>query len=461
MDPRKIPWEVVQKYATRGPRYTSYPTAPHFSEDFDCGTVEATWREAAGDALSVYVHVPYCHRRCLYCGCHTEVLEQDPAGTTREYVDGLVREVDVAARILGARAGGLAQLALGGGTPTTLSVADMDRLLGDLLGRWNPNPDAELSAEVDPRTVQHDLLTLLLSRGFNRISLGVQDLDDDVQRIVGRVQPEAMVRELMVHLRAAAAPPAINIDLIQGLPGQTPASWRRTIERVVELDPDRLAVFGYAHVPWMRPHQQALEGHPMPDPRDRIEMLGIAYEAFTDAGYVAIGFDHFARPDDELAVAQAGGTLHRNFMGYTTRRGLDQVGLGVSAISAVGPTYAQDHKGHDPWRARIAAGHMPWEKALFLDDDDLLRREVILDLSCNLGVDFDRFSTRHGLAFTERFSDELDRLQPLAEDGLVELDSHGIHVTSRGRFLVRVVCMVFDRYLGTKDAGPVRYSKTV
>jgi oxygen-independent coproporphyrinogen III oxidase len=461
VDPRKIPWDVIEKHSTRGPRYTSYPTAPHFREDFDRGAVEQAWRAATGDALSVYVHVPYCHRRCLYCGCHTEVLDRDPTGVTRRYVHTLLDEVRVAERTLGPRTGGLAQLALGGGTPTTLQTGDMARLLDALFARWRPAKGAELSVEIDPRTVQSDLLDLLLAKGFNRVSLGVQDLDDRVQQIVGRVQPESMVRDLMTQLRSVSQPPSINIDLIQGLPGQTPESWRRTIDKVVALDPDRMAVFGYAHVPWMRPHQRTLEGHARPDPRERVEMLGIAWEAFVEAGYVAIGFDHFARPEDELAVALSRGNLHRNFMGYTTRRGLDQLGLGVSAISAVGPTYAQDHKNHEPWLASIGAGQMPWERALVLDDDDLQRREVILDLSCNLAVDFDRFLARHGVPFQQRFAAELRRLAPLVEDGLVDVHPTGIEVTPRGRFLVRVICMVFDRYLDTQDGSPVRYSRTV
>ncbi len=457
MDPRQIPWAIVEKYSTRGPRYTSYPTAPHFSTEYDRDAVERIWREGAAADLSVYVHVPYCHRRCLYCGCHTEVLQECSGDPRSDYVDALLAEAAIAQELVGER--GLRQLALGGGTPTILAPDTMDRLLTGLLGRWSAVDGAELSAEVDPRTVQHALLEVLLEHGFNRFSLGVQDLDPDVQAVVGRVQPREMVEELAAWLSDRAQ--SVNFDLIQGLPGQTPQSWSRTIDGVVEMAPDRIAVFGYAHVPWMRPHQEALEGHPLPDARDRVEMLGIAWERFIDAGYVAIGFDHFARPDDELAVAMAEGSLHRNFMGYTTRRGLDQLGLGVSAISAVGATYAQDCKDHGPWRGHMDAGRMPWERALILDEEDQLRREVILDLSCNLRIDFDRFERDHGVAFDRRFGPELEALQPLAADGLLELDDDGIRITPRGRFLVRIPCMAFDTYLGAGADRPVRYSRTV
>ncbi len=457
MDPRDIPWEVVEKYSTRGPRYTSYPTAPHFTTDYDRGALEALWRGSGSPDLSVYVHVPYCKRRCLYCGCHTEVLHDGRDDPRPGYVEALLQEAAVAAGLLGPRR--IRQLALGGGTPSILAPDTMDRLLAGLLGHWPADHGAELSAEVDPRTARHDLLQVMLDHGFNRFSLGVQDLDPDVQAIVGRVQPREQVQDLASWLSQRAD--SVNFDLIHGLPGQTAASWRRTIDGVVEMGPDRIAVFGYAHVPWMRPHQEALEGHAVPEARERVEMLGIAWERFLAAGYVAIGFDHFARPDDELAVALQAGSLHRNFMGYTTRRGLDQLGLGVSAISAVGASYAQDAKDHAPWRADLDAGRMPWERALILDEDDLLRREVILDLSCNLRIDFERFEQTHGVPFAHRFGPELRQLRPLAEDGLLELGDDGIRVTPRGRFLVRVACMAFDGYLGDKGDRPVQYSTTV
>ena len=459
MDPRRIPWALIEKYSTRGPRYTSYPTAPHFSQDVDTEALGRQWRGAGGGAqggLSAYVHVPYCQRRCLYCGCHTEVLHRSedlPA-----YVDGLLAELAIADRTIGEDRPPLRQLALGGGTPTILPPAELDRLMVDLLDRWPADDAAELSAEIDPRTITADVLDVLMGHGFDRVSLGVQDLDPDVQEAVGRIQPMEMVEELVARLRAAHNPPAVNFDLIHGLPRQTPRGWRRTVTEVARMGPDRIAVFGYAHVPWMRPHQQALEGEPMPDARSRVEQLGIAWEVFEEAGYVAIGFDHFARPDDELAVARAEGTLHRNFMGYTTHRGLDQVGLGVSSISAVGASYAQDAKDQGAWREAIAAGRMPWERGLLLSADDVLRRGVILDLSCNLRLDFERFASEHGYAFADRFAAELERLSPLVDDGLVELGDDGIRVTPTGRFLVRIVCMVFDQYL---DTGQARYSRTV
>ena len=459
MDPRRIPWALIEKYSTRGPRYTSYPTAPHFQQDVDTEALSSMWNGAgsgSGGGLSAYIHIPYCRRRCLYCGCHTEVLHRPE--DLPNYVDALLAELSLADRMIGEGRPPLRQLALGGGTPTILPPEDLNRLLSDLLRRWPAADGAELSAEIDPRTITADILDVLMESGFNRISLGVQDLDPDVQEVVGRVQPPEMVGELVERLRALRQSPSVNFDLIHGLPRQTPQRWRQTVDQVVRMGPDRIAVFGYAHVPWMRPHQQALEGEPMPSARTRVELLGIAWQAFTEAGYVAIGFDHFARPDDELAVALAEGTLHRNFMGYTTHRGLDQVGLGVSAISAVGASYAQDAKDQASWREAIGAGRMPWERGLLLSADDLLRRDVILDLSCNLRLDFARFAADHGHAFADRFGDELQQLQPLVDDGLLELDDDGLRITPTGRFLVRIVCMVFDRYL---NAGKARYSRTV
>ncbi len=465
MDPRDIPQHIIDKYATRGPRYTSYPTAPHFRTDYDREAIEAVWRRAPADddGLSVYIHIPYCRKRCLYCGCHTEVLPPAQDATMASYVDRLLDEIHIAAQLLAGADRPLRQLALGGGTPTILPPAQMDRLLHAVEELGVRAEDAEFSAEVDPRTASPELLDLLLERGFNRFSLGVQDLDPQVQQIVGRIQPVEQVESVIDHLRSYPRAPAVNIDLIQGLPGQTPESFRRTIDRVVELDPDRLALFGYAHVPWIRPHQQALEAHPLPSAEERIQLLGIAWEQFIGAGYEPIGFDHFARPDDELTVALRQGTLHRNFMGYTTRRGLDMIGLGVSSIGAVGHTYTQDFKDHDPYDAALAAGKMPWERALELTDEDLVRREVILDLSCNLRLDLKAFRERHDLDLRDRFPDEMDALAPLHDDRLFEMTDQEIRVTPLGRFLVRNICMAFDAYLGGQEsAGPnVRYSKTL
>ena len=464
MDPRAIPWEIIERHATRGPRYTSYPTAPHFRTDFDRERVEAHWHADRGaPGLSVYVHVPYCRRRCLYCGCHTQVLGDAPAAPLSQYVDDVLREAERAAALLPAGSGPVAQLALGGGTPTVLPPDEIRRMVRGIDGFWPPAEDAERSVEMDPRTADDEVIAALMDAGFNRVSLGVQELDEEVQRIVGRVQPLSLIESVVAQLRGVSDAPRINFDLIHGLPGQTNAGFGRTLAQVVELRPERVAVFGYAHVPWMRPHQEAMEGHPRPDTRERIEMLGQAWEAFTSAGYVPIGFDHFALPDDELSGALAQGSLHRNFMGYTTRRGLELVGLGESSISAVGRTYAQDLKSTDSWRAALDEGQMPWERALLLSGEDELRREVILDLSCNLRLDTVDFERRHGLPLADRFADELAQLAPMGEDGLVEIDSGGLRITDRGRFFVRNACMAFDQYLGQAPGGgaPARFSRVV
>jgi oxygen-independent coproporphyrinogen-3 oxidase len=457
LSPRAIPAELSEKYSRSGPRYTSYPTAPQFKAEFDAEAVRNLWRESntAGRGLSLYLHIPFCRKRCLYCGCHTTVChEQGPA---EEYVAALLREIDYATKLIDP-ARPLSQLALGGGTPTFLSPGTMARLVGRLKERFNFDPAGERSLEIDPQSVDLDYLSLLSELGFNRFSFGVQDFDPAVQQAIGRRQDEDGIRARIARLRELGHS-ALNIDLIYGLPRQTPETVTKTIATTVELRPSRIALFGYAHVPWVSPHQQALERHGLPSPAERMELFGLAFEQLLAAGYRHVGMDHFALPEDELITALESRSLTRNFMGYSTRRGLDQLALGASSISHVNTTFTQNEK--DVAEYVRAAGAPLWIKGLIQTAEDRLRGEVILELMCNFYLSIPAVEEHHGIDFARHFSAELAELEPLKADGLVELNADNITVTELGRFFVRNICMPFDEYLKGEQPSTARYSRTV
>ena len=438
----EVPPALVEKYRTRAPRYTSYPTAPHFGP-IAPDAVDAAL--AAGDGpLSVYVHVPFCRTLCLYCGCHVEIQGKRSIGA--EYVHGLLAELDLlAARVRPGR--GLGQLALGGGTPTFLLPADMRRLVDGIRARFPFTDSADVAIEIDPRTVDVDYLHTLVDVGFNRYSFGVQDFDEAVLDAVKRPQPEAVVRRAVDTLRSRGSFD-LNLDLMYGLPHQDPASFARTLATVIDLRPTRIALFHYAHVPWMKPAQKLLEKAGIPESDVKAHLFALAGEHLGAAGYRAIGMDHFALPDDELVRAEADGTLQRNFMGYTTGAGLDQVGLGVSSIGFFQGVYAQNLKERPEWRARIDAGELPIQRGLVLSGEDQRRRRLIMALFCNFRV-----------RWPERYDAELERLRPLEADGLCVLRDDGLDVTPLGRHFIRNICSVFDQYFEA-DVGARRYSQT-
>jgi oxygen-independent coproporphyrinogen-3 oxidase len=441
----RVPPELLEKYGTRGPRYTSYPTAPHFDPEADHEALAQAWRESSSD-LSLYAHLPFCVVRCLFCGCHVKITRQRER--SEDYVSRLLHELDMASELVDFSRP-LRQLQLGGGTPNFLLPEQMRRL------------DAEWGIECDPRTIDREYVELLAELGFNRFSFGVQDTDPDVMAAVARAQTVETVEEVVAAVREHD-PRSLNLDLIFGLPKQTDESWARTLERVLAIRPDRLAVFGYAHVPWMAKHQAALEKHDLPEPELRARLATAAREAFLGAGYVEIGFDHFALPTDELAIALDEGTLHRNFMGYTTQRGLDLLAIGTSAIAKVGRSFTQDSKDLPHWQDEVDAGRMPWERGLVLDEDDILRGEIILELSCNAHLDIAAIEKRFGIDFRTRFASELERLREMEADGLLSIDAGEIRMSEVGRYLVRNACMVFDAWLDREPAsGAPRYSKTV
>ena len=453
--------ELLARYDRPGPRYTSYPTAPHFTEAFG----EAAYREALaraaerpGEPLSMYVHVPFCEHRCAYCGCNVVIAPHH--GPEAAYLDAVERELDLLARALGERRT-LMQLHWGGGTPTYLTPAQCERLARAITARFPVAPGAEIAIEVDPTVTTAAHLETLAALGFNRISLGLQDLDPRVQEAVDRVQPMAMTRALVEKARGLGFA-SVNIDLIHGLPYQTPEGFRETVRRVIaELAPDRVACFSYAHVPWIKPHQRRLEGLPLPRGWEKFRIFLAAADEFLRAGYRFIGFDHFARPDDPLALALDTGGVHRNFMGYTVMPATDQIGVGVTAIGDIGGAYAANLRNLARYQRAVAEGRLPVERGILRSDDDELRGAVIRRIICTLGVEWAWVRRRFGVEPLERFANALEALRPMADDGLVELGPEGLRVTAPGRFFLRNVCMPFDARLAAASPDRPLYSRTV
>lgn len=462
--------ELLRRLDTNGPRYTSYPTADRFHERFG----EREYRQAlaaradlarhrAAPPLALYLHIPFCESVCYYCACNKVITRHhERAG---EYLDALEREIALHVQALGARQR-VTQVHFGGGTPTFLSDEELARVRGAIVCAFDVAPDAECSIEVDPRTASADRLAFLAALGFNRLSFGVQDFDPEVQQAVHRVQPAEQVQALMDAARAIGFA-SINVDLIYGLPRQTPERFARTIERVVALAPDRVALYGYAHLPERFKPQRRIDPAELPDGAARLAMLGHAIGAFGAGGYDYIGMDHFAKAHDPLAVAKREGNLHRNFQGYTTQPECDLLGLGVSAIGRVGATHAQNAKTLDAYYAAIRDGRFATVRGIALDADDLLRRTIVMGLMCRGRLDFAAIRAEFGVDVPAHFGAELQRLDAMAEDGLVRVDADGVDVTEAGWYVVRAVAMVFDRYLrqppssGGDGAQPVRFSRVL
>ncbi|MFZ2648813.1 MAG: oxygen-independent coproporphyrinogen III oxidase [Burkholderiaceae bacterium] len=441
---------LLRRHDVAGPRYTSYPTADRFVETFGAAQYEQALtqraraaRAGSDAALSVYVHIPFCAQLCYYCACNKVVTRHhEQAG---EYLKALQRELELQLAVLGTGQA-LTQLHFGGGTPTFMSDTELTSLMALLRRSFSFRPDAELSIEVDPRTVDAQRLAHLKTLGLNRLSFGVQDFDPDVQQAVHRVQPFDSVRTLM-HSAREIGFDSINVDLIYGLPRQTPQSFDRTIAQVAGLRPDRIALYAYAHLPQRFKPQRRILSSDLPPPGDRVQMLGAALAGFLDLGYAHIGMDHFALHGDALAAAKREGRLHRNFQGYSTQPDCDLIALGVSAIGKIGPTFSQNVKTLGPYYDALNQGQLPIERGLALNRDDLLRRDVIMALMCQGRVDFATIEAVHGVLMQEAFAAELERLEPLAEQGFVEIEPRAVQVTALGWYFVRAVAMVFDRYL--------------
>jgi oxygen-independent coproporphyrinogen-3 oxidase len=451
--------DLLAKYSANGPRYTSYPTALQFRDDFD----QADYRHAAADPgasatdLSLYFHIPFCDTVCFYCGCNKIATKN--RGHARPYLNRLKRELELQAACFDTTRP-VSQLHWGGGTPTFLSHDEMTELMAATREHFTLSPDAlgEFSIEVDPREASAKTIVHLRNLGFNRLSLGVQDFDSLVQQAINRIQPLEMTASAMRAARATGFH-SISVDLIYGLPHQTVDSFSRTLDMMLALAPDRLSVFGYAHLPQLFKMQRQMDASALPSPAVRLALLRLVVERLTSAGYVYIGMDHFALPSDELAIAQAQRTLHRNFQGYSTRAECDLIGFGASSIGKVGDVYAQNAKDLPGYAAAIDAGGLAITRGVRLTADDRLRRDIITQLMCNLELRFDEFEAAYGIRFVHTFTSELERLRGFAEDGLLSIGTDKLKVLMPGRMLVRSIAMVFDRYLGQQNTE--RFSRTV
>ena len=452
--------DLIARYDGRGPRYTSYPTAPQFTSDFTANDYRdfAHRSNAANTPLSLYVHIPFCESLCYYCGCN-KIVTRNQARVSR-YLRDLHREIDMQAELF-APSRRVEQLHFGGGTPTYLSAEQMAELMDKLASKFQfaaPH-EREFSIEVDPRTVTGSSLETLADLGFNRLSLGIQDFDAAVQNAVNRVQSEAAVAELLTTARDSNFR-SISFDLIYGLPLQTTAGFDKTLQSVIDMRPDRLAVYNYAHLPSRFKGQRMIDATHIPAPETKLEILKLTIERLCDAGYNYIGMDHFALPDDDLVKARNNHTLQRNFQGYSTHKRCDLIGLGVSSISNVGNSFSQNSITTMEYELIIESGRLPVRKGLAIDDDDVLRADVIQALMCYDQLDFDEFGKRHNISFRDYFADELVRLEKLAEDRLVEIDGDGITVTACGRLLMRNIAMQFDRHLN-QAANAEQFSKAI
>ncbi len=449
--------DLIKKYDKPGPRYTSYPPATEFTTEV--GPKEYRERLLQSNSrktpLSLYFHIPFCESGCYYCGCN--IIISHRKGIERPYLERVYREMDMLVSLLdGDRK--VEQLHWGGGTPNYLDSEEIREFMDQIKKRFTFSEDAEVSIEIDPRYATDDQLRTIKEVGFNRISMGLQDLDEKVQRAINRIQPYSLMVDTMKKLRDLGFE-SINIDLIYGLPYQTRESFRRTVEKVIELDPDRVAVYSFAYVPWVKPIQKMINPDTLPSPEEKLSILEMVIEEFQDAGYVYIGMDHFAKPNDELAVAQREGKLWRNFQGYTTRKGVELIGIGATSIGMLYDSYFQNFKTLREYNEAVDRGELPTFRGYILTEDDFIRREVIMDIMCNLGVSFEKIERMFDISFEDYFEKELEDLKQLEEDGLIQVKDRRINILPVGRLLIRNVAMVFDAHLRNKKER--RFSRTI
>lgn len=452
--------ELVSRYSGRGPRYTSYPTALQFTDAF----TEVEYRKAArasnenGRPLSLYVHIPFCTTLCYYCGCNKIVTRN--AARVRDYLDCLYAEITMQAKLFD-QDRVVEQLHFGGGTPTYLDDKQMCQLMTHLSQAFTleTGPSREFSIEVDPRSVHGGSMQLLANLGFNRLSLGIQDFDPAVQRAVNRIQSTEDVQKLVDDARKYEYR-SVSFDLIYGLPHQSVASFDKTLDQAMAMRPDRLAIYNYAHLPNRFKGQRMIHAKDLPSPETKLEILQHTIEKLIDAGYVYIGMDHFALPEDDLVLAKQDGTLQRNFQGYSTHGGSDLVALGVSAIGNIGNTYAQNSVSTIEYEALVSNKQLPIRRGLTVDEDDQMRAAAIQDIMCHDGIDFAVFGQQHSIDFKEYFAPELERLSDLAQDKLIVVTDDAISVAAKGRLLLRSIAMIFDRYLSSA-ASDQRFSQAI
>ena len=453
-----FPLDLARKYNRPGPRYTSYPTAPRFHtrygrQDF---IADLAGESASDEPLSLYLHLPFCRSLCNYCGCHMLVTHRPEKISA--YVDSLMQEIGATAARLGGRRSAV-QVHWGGGTPTYLAPEEIDRLMSHVASVFDILPEAEVSIEADPRGLTREHIDAARRSGFNRISFGVQDLDAGVQAAIGRIQPYELVAQATEWSREAGFD-GISYDLIYGLPRQTRDTFAATTEQVIELCPDRLSVFSYAHVPWMKKHQALINESELPSTEEKLLMLVDTSQRLVEAGYDFVGMDHFARPEDSLAEARRNGTMQRNFQGYSTHAGHGLLGFGTSSISQLDGAYAQNEKDLRAYYDAVDAGEPPVYRGYQLTEEDRLRREVIMSIMCRFELDERRIEDEFGVEFREHFANALEDLPELQDDGLIIRTDDGFVVTETGRYFVRNIAMPFDGYLKEAASGP-KYSKTI
>jgi len=454
--------ELIKRYDKSGPRYTSYPTAPQMQTSLG----EADYRKVAlqtneGDSprpLSLYFHLPFCNTVCYYCGCN-KIVTKDRS-RAKPYLDRLAREIELQGELYD-RARPVTQLHWGGGTPTFISHDEMQHLVEKTGRHFSllPDDEGEYSIELDPREVKPGTIPLLRKLGFNRMSMGVQDFDPKVQQAVNRIQPESDTLSVLKEARQFGFR-SINMDLIYGLPFQSVESFSRTLDKIIDAGPDRLSVFNYAHLPEMFKPQRRINEADLPAPSAKLEILQMVIEKLIQAGYVYIGMDHFARPEDELALAQKNGTLYRNFQGYSTHADCDLVGMGLTSISMVGNSYWQNLKTEKEYYERLDSDRLAVFRGLVMTRDDEIRRAVIMELICHFRLDFGKIEKQFEIKFSDYFASELDDLKSMQEDGLLEMNQSGIKITGRGILLIRNICMIFDAYI-TKQGQARQYSKII
>ena len=449
--------ELIKKYDRPGPRYTSYPPATEFTEKVG----EAEYRKKLiesndeGRPLSLYFHIPFCESGCYYCGCN--IIISHRKGIEIPYLQRVYKEMDMLSRLLDPSRE-VDQLHWGGGTPNYLDAEQIKAFMDEIKKRFTFSRDPEVSIEIDPRYATRDQLEAIKEAGFNRISMGLQDLDERVQRAVNRVQPYSLMKEVIGNIRSLGFK-SINIDLIYGLPYQSVDSFAKTVDKVIELSPERVAVYSFAYVPWVKPIQKHIDPSTLPSPEEKLKILEMVIERFQEAGYQYIGMDHFAKPEDELAVAQREGKLWRNFQGYTTRKGVELIGIGATSIGMLHDAYFQNFKTLREYNLSVDEGKLPTYRGILLSDEDILRREVIMDIMCNLGVDFGRIEEKFGIDFASHFEEELEQLKALEEDNLIRIRERAIDILPVGRLLIRNVAMVFDTYLRNKKE--LKFSRTI
>lgn len=450
--------ELIRKYDLSGPRYTSYPTAPQFTTEFGDGDWQAAMAlsNQRNSPLSLYFHIPFCETVCYYCGCNKVITANKKRALP--YLAALKTEIQLQAAHCNTSRPVL-QLHFGGGTPTYLTDDQLDELMGEIRQHFQLVEDGEYAIEIHPQTVNPERIKRLREMGFNRLSLGVQDFHPTVQRAVNRFNSLDEVSALVQAARDNQFA-AISLDLIYGLPHQTCETVRETLQQVISLRPDRISLFNYAHMPELFKVQRQIDSQALPEPQDKLAMLHNAIEQLMTAGYVYIGMDHFALPDDELAKLQRNGKLHRNFQGYATHGNCELLAFGVSAINAMGNVFAQNYKDIDSYQKALNEGHLPINKGIALTQDDLIRQSVIRELICHFTLEFDKVDDEWGIDSRQYFSSELDALNQLATDGLLSMNKAGITVSDTGRLLIRRVCMVFDRYLQQSNTQP-RFSRII